>query len=462
MIDLSKLWEHQKTTYEFGKDKLAVLDASDPGIGKTLAHIKLAEYHLEQGGSRIVVTCPKTLVRSAWLREVSEHAGGMKIALAEAPEATRLAAFESKANLVVLNVDGLKWLEDQPKRWLKKHLGPRAMLINDESHLLKNPEALRTKAALKLAPMFERRHCLSGTMAPNSVVELWTQTKLVDDGKRLGTRFTAFRNLMQYPVMKGPRVEWTDKSDSRNMVYLLLQDIMIRHNFDDVMKNVPDMEHRVMWYEPTKAHKKLYDQLEMQSYLETKDKTITAVNAATLANKLLQVASGAVYNDVDNEERSWTVVDKGRYELIGELVAGRQHSLVFFLWRHQRLLLEEEFKKRKISYAIIDGTVKKGSDREKIINDYQDGKYDTLLLHPKSTEHGITLTLASSVILASPVYEASSLKQMGARIRRGTQNKLTEFITILAEGTRDEQAYDVMSGKKDRLEALNTLFEGRV
>jgi len=242
----------------------------------------------------------------------------------------------------------------------------------------------------------------------------------------------------------------------------LLKDIMIRHSFDEVMKNVPDMEHRVMLYEPTKPHKKLYDQLELQSYLETKDKTITAVNAAVLANKLLQVASGAVYNDSGGEERSWTVVDKGRYELIGELVAGRQHSLVFFLWKHQRTLLEEEFKKRKIRYAVIDGSVKKGSDREKIISDYQDGKYDTLLLHPKSAEHGITLTRASSVILASPVYEASSLKQMGARIRRGTQEKLTEFVTILAEGTRDIQAYAVMSGKKARLEDLNFLFEGRI
>ena len=459
-IDLSALWPHQIETYEFGKDQDSLLDASDPGIGKTLAHAKLAEAFLSSGGSRVIVTCPKTLVRSAWLNELTRFSPDLSVAIAEAPADTRKAAFESKADVVIINIDGYKWLASQPLGWLKRRLGAKALLINDESHGLKNPSAMRTKAALKIAPLFVKKHCMSGTMAPNSVIEMWSQAKIVDGGKHLGKSYSAFRNLMQVPVHKGPFINWVDKPDAAELVYGLLSDIMIRHDFDKVMPNVPHMDHGIVWYDLPSKHRKLYEELEATSAIEHKGKLISAVNAASLAGKLLQCASGAVYSDSISKDKEWSILDTGRYELIADLAEGRKHSVIFFLWRHQRIAIENELKKRGMSYAIIDGTVKSSSVRNDIISKFQDGGLRSILIHPQSGGHGITLTKAATIIVASPVYEADKYKQMTARIRRGTQDKVTEAIIIMARNTRDEKAYEVFTGKRNRLDALNNLFEG--
>lgn len=458
--DLSRLWDHQKETYEFGKDLPSLLDASSAGIGKTLAHAKMAETFLEEGGSRVIITCPKTLVRSAWLNELTEYTPDLKVAIAEAPALARKEAFETKADVVIINIDGYKWLATQPLRWLKARLGKKAMIINDESHGLKNPNAQRTKAALKIAPLFVKAHCMSGTMAPNSVIELWSQAKLVDGGERLGKLYGKFRGLMQTPIHRGPFIEWVDKPEASEIAHGLLADIMLRHAFDTVMPHVPKMDHNIVWYDLPKKHRAFYDELEATSSIEYKDKTITAVNAASLAGKLLQCASGAVYNDGTEKDKKWSMLDTGRYELIADLAEGRDHTVIFFLWRHQRVAIETALKKRKMSYAIIDGTVKSSTAREQTIREFQSGKHRVILVQPQSGGHGITLTRSATIITASPVYEADKYEQMTARIRRGTQDKVTESIIIMAKDTRDEKAYEVFTGKRDRLDALNNLFEG--
>lgn len=429
--------------------------------GKTIAHAKLAEHWLEnENGSRIVIACPKTLMRSAWMQEFEKFMPDMEVALAEAPAETREEAFKSKAPIAVINVDGLKWLASQSKITLGKWLGPRAMLIVDESHTLKNPTAQRTKAALKIASYFKKRHIASGTMAPNSVVELWSQIKILDDGERLGKRFNAFRNLMQQPVNYGGFVNWVDKPDSPAIAYGLISDIMIRHSFAECMKHVPEMTEQVIYYELPKKHAKVYKELEKESYIEEKGKSITAINAASLANKLLQCASGAVYTDPDGtKDKSWVIIDAERYELIADLVEARKHSIVFWLWKHQREELKRILDGRHISYGTLDGDVKSGAVRDETVKKMQSGELRCLLMHPDTGAYGLTLTKATSVIYASPVYEAMKKKQGDARVRRGVQDQATESIVVVARGTRDVQAYSVFTGKRERLDALNNLFE---
>jgi SNF2 family DNA or RNA helicase len=429
---------------------------------KTLPHLKLIEHFLSNGGSRALVVSPKILVRSAWLNEIQERAEhlGAKVAIAEAPAANRKAAFDSDADIILMNVDGYQWLSEQPKRWLRNRIGAKSILVNDESHTLKNPTAKRTKAALMISEMFAKRHILSGTMAPNSITELWSQFKIVDGGARLGKRFHAFRNVMQRPIAKGAWVEWADKPDAADIVYGLVSDIMIRHPFAKVMKHVPPMQQRVIWYDLSPKHRKLYDQLEKDSYLEYGSKDITALNAGALANKLLQCASGAVYHDLSGEKKTWEVIDSGRYELITELVDARQQSIVFFLWHHQKTELERLLRAKRLSYEVLDGTVKSNEKRAETVRKFQNGELRTILMHPKTGAYGLTLTKGSSVIYASPVYEAAAKIQGDARLLRGMQDKETESIVLLGRDTRDQHAYEVFTGKLDRLTALNNLFAG--
>lgn len=455
MIDLQGLWPHQVETYNFTVGKEQTFCTSSPGTGKSLPHAKLAEHFIKhEGGSKVLVVCPKTLMRTTWSHEFAKFTPSLSIGIAEAPESNRVKVFEAQHDVVVLNIDGVTWLKDQPEKWLKKVLGSKSMLIIDESDNYKNPNAKRTKAMIKLSKYFHRRHLLAGTPAPNSIIELWPQLFILDEGARLGKRYTAFRNTMQYPINKGPFVTWIDKPDASKVTYAMISDLVIHHEFDEVMTQVPAMQHQVLYYELPKKHKKFYDDMEKQEYLEHKGKSISAVNAGSLANKLLQIASGAVYND----ERTWSTLDSGRYELIADLVEQRKHSIVFFQWRHQRQELEKEYQKRGLKYAVIDGSIKSTKERAESIERFEAGELDTFLLQPLSAGHGVTLIKADTAIFASPVYQGNMFKQCIARIRRGLQRQHTQTITILGKGTRDEHCYEVFSGKVSKIEALNELF----
>ena len=166
--------------------------------------------------------------------------------------------------------------------------------------------------------------------------------------------------------------------------------------------------------------------------------------------------SGAVYSN-DNE---YVVLDSSRYELIADIVAERKHSVVFFNWRHQRDLLSKEFDKRDIRFALIDGSIAQ-HDRDQIVADFQAGKYQTILLHPKTGAHGLTLTAADTTVIASPFYEADLLKQGLHRIYRGDQNKVTNTVLVQAEGTVEDAVYARLNGKYERMSDLLQLMRDR-
>ncbi len=164
--------------------------------------------------------------------------------------------------------------------------------------------------------------------------------------------------------------------------------------------------------------------------------------------------SGAVYSGAEGE---YEIIDTTRYELITDLVEEREHSVVFFNWRHQRDQLCKTFEARSMSFALIDGSVA-ARDRDRIVEDYQAGKYRTILLHPKTGAHGLTLTRGTTTILSSPIYEADLLKQGIHRIYRGMQDKITNTILVQAKNTVEEAVYARLNGKYERMSDLLDLL----
>jgi len=262
------------------------------------------------------------------------------------------------------------------------------------------------------------------------------------------------------PHQVGPSanmVEWTDRPGAAQAVDQLIADITIRHAFEEVMTHIPkNTPPETKQFELSKRARAIYTKFENECFIELKQASVTAVHAASLRIKLLQIASGAVYSGED----SYEVIDRQRYELITELVEQRKHSVVFFNWRHQRDELAREFTKAGITYAVVDGTVK-DRDRDQIVYDYQAGKYQTLLLHPRTGAHGLTLTRGTTTIIASPFYEADLMKQAIARIYRGGQTEITNTILIEAKGTVDEIVNDKRDAKLVRMNDLLSLIEMR-
>jgi len=163
--------------------------------------------------------------------------------------------------------------------------------------------------------------------------------------------------------------------------------------------------------------------------------------------------SGAVYDGMG----SYQVVDNARYEMVLDLVEQRKHSLVFFLWTHQRDALIKEAERRGISFAVIDGHT---SDKERadIVAAYQEGAYRTIFAHPKSAAHGLTLTRGTATIWASPTYDLEIFKQGSSRQHRIGQTEKTETIVVLAKGTLEEKVWDMLNAKDKRMTTLLDLF----
>ena len=295
---------------------------------------------------------------------------------------------------------------------------------------------------------------MNGAPNTNTILDVWHQAKLVDDGKRLGTSFYAFRSAVAIPQQVGPQpnmVKWVDRDGAEAQVHALLKDIAIRNKLEGLPEN---REYPVSYYlKPQQLAN--YLKMEKDAIIQLKTGEVSAINAAAVVTKLLQIASGAVYD----EQQNYHVIDTSRYEMIADMVEARKHTLVFFLWKHQRDMLIEEFKKRKLTHMVIDGDVRSDKKRNAMINEYQSGMYRVGLLHPKSAAHGLTLTRGTATIWASPTYDQGWWVQGNHRIFRKGQTEKTETISVLAEGTIERKVYDRRAEKGSNMRSLLELFE---
>lgn len=445
------LFEHQKKSIEFFKTKNYALDFSDPGTGKTRVQIELFTERRRAGGKCALVIAPKSLLRSAWQDDFARFSPGIKSVVASA--SIRERAFSTSADVYITNTDAVTWLAKKPASFFEKF----DTLIIDELSYFKHRTSQRSKALSRIKGHFTYRYGLTGTPNSNNITDIWHQSFVVDAGASLGTSFFAFRNAVCTPRQVRPQpnmVQWVGKDGAEELVAGLLKDITIRHKFEDCL-DIPENFTTLVRYYPSQQHYTQYKELEKdQISLLSDGNVVTAVNAAVLANKLLQVSSGAVYTS----EGAYSVVDGGRYSLIADLAESRRSVVIFFLWEHQRELLKKELESREISYEVIDGAVS-GRGRDTAVKHFQSGLIKVLLAHPASAAHGLTLTKGTTTIWASPTYNLEHFTQGNRRIYRAGQTEKTETIVILAEGTLEDKVYTKLLTKDEKQTSLLSILK---
>ena len=431
-----KPMEHQLESLAFMADKPRVFDMSSPGTGKTFVEIEDFFRSYKDNNDKCLVLAPKSLLESAWGEDIAKFRPELSYSVAWAEN--RAEAFEKDADIYITNIDAATWLAKQPAKFFKRF----DRLVIDESTNFKHPTSQRSKAVAKIAKHFGVRRCMSGTARGNKLTDIWHQAYILDDGKRLGNSFFKFRAASCDPVQRGPgaaMVEWVERPGAAEAVATLLSDISIRHELERCA-DIPDNHQYTVAHKLPRKLQKVYNEMEMASVAEFKGKIISAPNAAVVANKLLQIASGAVYAPQDEEgEGSYQLLDNSRYNLIGDLIEEREHSIVFFHWRHQRDELMRVCQARNIPFCLYDGSVS-DKTRAQVKKDYQAGFYQVMLAHPKSAGHGLTLTRGTATIWASPTHNHELFQQGLQRVYRNTQKQKTENIIIVAPGTVDEFA----------------------
>lgn len=448
---MTTLFAHQQQSIDVFKTQQFTFDASDPGTGKTLVAIDLFRPRIMATQRAVLVLAPKSLLRTAWGNDLRRFAPELTVSIAFAHNRAR--AFEAPAQVYITNHDGVNWLAQQKPAFFKRFCG----LIIDESGAFKHSTSKRSRSLRKIIGHFQYRHCMNGTPNTNGITDVWHQYFVCDGGSRLGKSFYGFRNAVCVPQQKGPMpnmVEWVDREGAETAVAGLVRDITVRNKFEDCV-DIPPNHLYQMSFVLSPSHMKYYKQMKETAVLALEGSTVTAINAAAVTTKLMQIASGAVYESEDIYHK----LDHDRYELIMDLLEPRQHSLCFFLWKHQKEELIAAAEARGYTYAVLDGECS-DSERHSIVQGFQAGYYKVLFAHPQSAAHGLTLVKATTTIWASPTYNLEHFVQGNKRIYRTGQTDKTETIVIVAEDTIDERVFVALANKRVRMESLlNELLE---
>jgi len=435
-----------------------MLDLSDPGTAKTRVQLEIFKKRRikargKRAGGCALILCPRSLTKAAWGNDIDKFTPELTYSICHADK--REKSFAADVDVYITNVDAVNWLVKQKPAFFKRF----DTLIIDEFPKYKHHTSGRSRALSKIKKHFKYRAGMSGTPNSNTICDVWHPMYVFDDGRRLGGSFYGFRSAVCEPEQVGraaQMVRWRDKDGAEEVVFGLLADITIRHSFDDVMTHVPPTEFcPPLMYDLAPSQMKAYLEMERTQMilLEKQRSVISAINAAAVRTKLLQVASGACYESEDK----YHIIDTGRYELVMDLVEQRKHPLVFFLWKHQKEQLILEAKKRKLKYTVFDGSAS-DDQRADIVKAYQAGFYDVLFAHPESAAHGLTLTRGTSIIWPSPTDNLEWWAQGNKRQRRGEQTQKTEVLVVLANGTCELVVYKNLQNKDARMMNLLDLF----
>ena len=447
---LPALFSHQTTTAKFLVDNPRVMVTSDPGTGKTRAVIE--GYKNTPGAGRMLVFAPLSILQSGWIDDIERFFPGLSCTIAHGKYRTE--QFDSFADVVITNHDAVKWIA-KDENLIADSDKPFTHLVIDESTAFKNRTSQRSKSMAYISRHFSHRILMTGTPNPNTVLDLWHQARLCDNGERLGTQFFKFRMQMCDGQQVGgdPRaVQWVDKIGAQELVVDMLKDITIRYAFEDCL-DIPKNTLNHIYVDLPPSRLAQYKAFEKQAVLDTANGSISAIHAGALATKLLQMMSGAIYDNDGNVIK----IHEDRYALVMELINARECCIVAFNWQHEKEALLRWAKTYKFSYGVIDGSVS-AKRRTEYVKQFQNGELKVLFCHPQSASHGLTLTRGTTTIWCSPTYNAEFFTQFNRRIYRAGQTRKTETICIAARDTKEIDVYNKLNGKLTAMSLVMDLF----
>ena len=394
---------------------------------------------------KVLVIAPLRVAQTTWQDEnLKWRHLNLKINAVLGSESERLSALKKSADIYVINRENVQWLIN----YYRKNF-PFDMVVIDESSSFKNPQAKRFKALKKIRPMIKKIVELTGTPAPNSLIDLWAQIFLLDGGERLGKTLGEYRRKYFTAGARNGYVvyNWIPIKNAEKIIYKKISDICISMKSEDYLK-LPPMITNAVQIPLSNAVELSYRRFEKDLILTVKEGILNASNAAVLANKLLQFANGAVYDD----EGKIIEVHEEKLNALAEIVETvNQPILIFYWFKHD---LERLLKK------FPDAVQLKNAEN---ISEWNCGKIKILLAHPASAGHGLNLQYGGNIIVwFSLTWSLEYYQQANKRLHRNGQNKPVIIHHLIAKNTIDETILKVLSDKNSRQENLLTALKAKI
>ena len=429
----------------------------DCGLGKTVSTLTAIQELREIGFiDKVLIIAPKKVAQVTWKDEINnwEHLKGLRISVIDGTAAQRRAAMMADADIYTVSRDNVVWL-------VVEHGGvklPYDMVVIDELSSFKNYASKRFKALRRVRKFIPRVVGLTGTPAPNGLIDLWAQMFLIDEGKRLGKTITSYRDRFFTAGRRNGDIvyQWDLKSqaeETEQKISDLIKDICISMSAEDYLK-MPD---KLMYYDRVKLSDKdfkAYKTFEREQVLEfiESGETITAASAAALSNKLQQFANGAMYD----ADRNVLQLHDEKIEKLKELVeaANGQPVLIAYTFKHDLDNIMDALKEYK--------PVK--LEKPEQIADWNAGKINVLVTHPASAGHGLNLQKGGHIMIWYGLTWALELyQQFNARLYRQGQKKPVSIHHIIATDTVDEKIIKSLDGKdttqRSLMDAIKEIVE---
>ncbi|WP_226911080.1 DEAD/DEAH box helicase [Schleiferilactobacillus harbinensis] len=414
----------------------------DMGLGKTLSTLTaIADLQLLEDLGKVLIIAPLAVARNTWPDEIHkwDSTKGLSYSTILGSAQQRAAALQQTTDLYITNRENVPWLvEYYGRKW------PFKTVVIDELSSFKSPQAKRFKALRKVRPLMHRVIGLTGTPAPNSLLDLWPQMYLLDRGERLGKTIGDYRRTYFHPGMQAGYVvyNWELNQGAAESIYSRINDITISMQSRELLE-LPPRTDNIVEVEMTAKETEQYKRLQKDFVLpELGADGITASNAAILANKLLQLANGAIYDD---DHRTITIHDH-KLDALANIIdeAQGQPVLVFYQFKHDAARIRDKFRQARM--------LDTGSDD---VQQWNQGNIPLLLAQPQSAGHGLNLQQGGHIIVwFGLTWSLEYYQQANARLARQGQTQPVIVHHIVTKDTIDERVLLVLQGKAKGQAAL--------
>lgn len=437
---------YQKYAIDFIENNPVSALLLDMGLGKTSITLSalndlLFDYF---DVHRILIVAPLRVARNTWSDEIAkwDHLKDLQFSIVVGTEVERIAALKAKADIYIINRENVQWLIEKSEQPFNFD-----MLVIDELSSFKNHQAKRFKALMKVRPKVKRVVGLTGTPSSNGLMDFFAEFKILDMGARLGRFIGQYRNTYFKPdKVNGPIVySYKLLPGAEDAIYQQISDITISMKATDHLK-MPELINTKYMVHLSDKEKKKYEDMKKELVLALPEGEITAANAASLSNKLSQMANGAVYSD----DEGIIPIHERKLDALEDIIeaANGKPILIAYWFKHDFMRIEERLKSKGIEYKKLDSdaSIKKWNNKE----------LPVALIHPASAGHGLNLQSGGSTLVwFGLTWSLELYQQTVARLyRQGQSSGIVTIIHILAESTVDEKMMTALAEKDSTQAAL--------
>lgn len=402
--------------------------------------------------NKVLIIAPKKVAQSTWNKEVGKwgHLKLLRLSNVLGTLKQRIRALNTPADIYIINRENVCWLVEY-----YRNAWPFDTVIIDESSSFKNHKAKRFKSLTWVRKDIKRLIELTGTPAPNGMMDLWAQVYLLDGGERLGKKITHYRERYFEADQRNRDTifSYAPKPGADQIIQQLIGDICVSMKSEDYLE-LPDVTYNKIPVVLDAKSKKAYQELEKKMLLEVDPETIIDVaSAAALSNKLLQLCNGALYD----EDRGVHEIHNCKIEVFMELIEGLagKPALVFYNFKHDLTRLQDVLKKTGLRVRIL----KTPQDE----TDWNNREIDILLAHPASAAYGLNLQEGGNhVIWFGLNWSLELYEQANKRLHRQGQTEKVIIHHLLAEGGRDEDVMAALSAKGEVQNDLMNSLKARI